>query len=94
MREAETLRFSFVQALNNVHVEQLSYTDDINRNVDANATKKARVSAQNWQILQNFNFTIDDASTRLNRSFSAFLQVLLWIAALTVLIRLVGRRAL
>jgi len=94
MREAEALRFSFVQALNKVHVEQLSYTDDMNRNVDANATKKARVSAQNWQILQNFNFTIDDASTRLNRSFSAFLQLLVWIAALSVLIRFVGRRAL
>lgn len=92
MRETEALRFDFVQALNRVHVEQLSYADDMNRNVDERATQKARVGAENWQVLDDFNFTVDSASTRLQHSISAFLQLLLWVVALMGIIRLVGKR--
>lgn len=92
LRETEALRFSFVQALNKVHVEQLSYMDDVNRNMNKDAADKARVSAENWQILQDFTFTVDDAATRISRSVFAFLQLLIWIVALTSVIRLVARR--
>ena len=34
-REAEAVRFAFVQGLNRAHVEKLSYQDDINRSKDA-----------------------------------------------------------
>jgi ABC-2 type transport system permease protein len=94
MRETEALRFSFVQALNNVHIEQLDYKDDMNRNANADATKKARVGAENWQVLEDFSFTVDSSSTRLQRSVPAFSQLLLWIAGLLVTIRLVGKRTI
>jgi ABC-2 type transport system permease protein len=92
MREAESLRFDFVQALNNVHIEKLDYQDDINRNRDDSAAQKARVGAENWQILQDFSFTVDDSSTRLQRSVLAYIQLLLWIGAILALIRFAGRR--
>jgi ABC-2 type transport system permease protein len=92
MRETEALRFNFVQALNKVHAKQLNYHDDINRNADEQATQKARVGSENWQILQNFIFTVDKASVRFERSMSAFFQLLLWIAALFGVIRLIGKR--
>lgn len=92
MRETEALRFSFVQGLNQVHVEQLNYQDDINRNVDEQATKKARVGAENWKVLQDFVFMVDSANTRLERSTAAFLQLLFWITALLVAIRFIGKR--
>ncbi|WP_166109075.1 DUF3526 domain-containing protein [Pseudoalteromonas sp. Z9A5] len=94
LRETEQLRFDFVQGLNKVHSEKLTYQDDINRNANATATKKARVSADNWQILQNFTFNSDSALVRADRSTSAFLQLLLWIAVLVGGIKFVGKRLL
>lgn len=92
LREAEALRFEFVQALNKVHVEKLSYQDDMNRNKDAAATQKARVGAENWQVLEDFNFEVDKAKQRMQRSLAAFLQLLLWIVLLVVAIRTIGKR--
>lgn len=93
MRETEDLRFKFVQSLNKAHIEQLSYVDDINRNKGEEEWKKARVNAANWQMIQGFNFIVDDAATRLSRSALAFTQLLFWIVILSMLIRLTGRRA-
>jgi ABC-2 type transport system permease protein len=92
LREAEDLRFEFVQALNKIQIEKLSYQDDINRNNDEAATKKARVEAENWQVLEDFNFEVDNAKQRIQRSVTAFLQLLLWVALLVVAIRTIGKR--
>ncbi|WP_405600393.1 MULTISPECIES: ABC transporter permease [unclassified Pseudoalteromonas] len=94
LRETEQLRFDFVQGLNKVHVEKLSYQDDMNRNANTAATQKARVSAQNWQVLQDFIFNVDTSEVRTQRSIPAFLQLLLWIAVLLGSIKFVGRRLL
>ncbi|MEP1448217.1 MAG: DUF3526 domain-containing protein [Paraglaciecola sp.] len=93
LRETEALRFEFVQALNQVHIDKLSYQDDMNRNVDKEASNQARVSAQNWQVLQDFNFTADAPAKRLQYSFWAFMQLFMWIAALLILAVFIGRRA-
>ena len=92
LRETEQLRFDFVQGLNKVHIEKLNYQDDLNRNANAAATQKARVSADNWKILQEFNFTVDSANIRTQRCVPAFLQLLLWIAVLVGGIKFVGKR--
>lgn len=94
LRETEQLRFDFVQGLNKVHIEELDYKVDMNRNANTAATKKARVSAQNWQILQDFNFNVDSADVRAQRSVPAFLQLLLWIVVLVGGIKFVGKRLL
>jgi len=94
LREAEILRFDFVQGLNQVHIDQLSYQDDINRNRNVQASNKARVGSQNWQLLQDFKFIVDTPNVRLERSFSAYIQLLVWIIFLVVVIRLIGRRLL
>ena len=94
LRETEQLRFDFVQGLNKVHVEKLSYQDDMNRNTSTEATKQARVSAQNWQVLQNFTFNVDNAQVRAQRSIPAFLQLFIWIAVLLGGIKFVGKRLL
>ena len=94
LRETEQLRFDFVQGLNKVHVEKLSYQDDMNRNASTEATKQARVSAQNWQVLQNFTFNVDNAQVRAQRSIPAFLQLFIWIAVLLGGIKFVGKRLL
>lgn len=93
LRETENLRYAFVQGLNKVHIEQLNYQVDINRGKSDETSRLARVSADNWQVLDDFVFTVDDANTRLQRSSFAFLQVLLWLALPLVLLKIVGRRA-
>lgn len=93
LRDAESLRFDFVQALNKLHIEQLSYEADINRNTSKDASQRARVDAENWQLLDDFNFTVDSGSVRLARSAFAFWQIVLWIAVLLVIIGIAGRRA-
>lgn len=93
LREAEALRYSFVQSLNKAHKEQLNYTDDMNRNINEVSWKKARVSSNNWQMIEDFKFAIDTPITRIQRSTSAFLQLLLWIFILLVFIKVQGERS-
>lgn len=87
LREAENLRFDFVQGLNTLHVEKLSYVDDVNKYKDEEAAKKALVDADNWQLLKSFNFTPDSPSTRLANALSPFFQLSVWLIVLFFLAR-------
>lgn len=89
LREAEQLRFDFVQSLNKVHKNVLSYQADMNRHAD---DKSARVDASNWQILSSFSFEPDTAAVRLSNSVSYAAQLLFWIAAIVFMLRIAVRR--
>ena len=54
LRDAEALRYNFVQKLNQLHVDELAYADDIRRNEGEEANQRARVSAENWRLLETF----------------------------------------
>lgn len=92
MREAETLRFHFVQSLNAAHKEQLSYSDDIKRNLNDETWKKARVSSDNWQMINDFSFEMERANIRLQRSALSFWQLLCWLGVLVFIIKMLGGR--
>ena len=92
LREAEQLRYNFVQGLNKIHTEELSYQDDINRNANAEASNKARVSADNWTLLNSFSFEVDSPVVRATRSVPAFLQLLVWLVVLLGGIKFLGKR--
>ena len=79
LREAEVLRFDFVQGLNKAHIEKLSYADDMARNKDEASGKKARVSSENWQMLQNFSFQPNTASARFGQAAASLLSLLIWL---------------
>jgi len=82
LREAEALRYDFVQGLNKAHVEQLSYVDDLNRNKGEEGWRKARINASNWQVLNDFRFSPDTAHMRIARAMPHFMALLFWVAAL------------
>jgi ABC-2 type transport system permease protein len=82
LREAEALRYDFVQGLNQAHIEKLSYIDDINRNKGEEGWKRARVDAANWQVLDDFRFTPDPGSDRLDRAKSKLALLLFWFLTL------------
>ena len=78
LREAETARFTFVQGLNRAHVTELSYVDDINRNNGDEANQRARISADNWRVLQSFDFRPAPAAERIRAAGSGILLLVLW----------------
>ncbi len=75
LREAENLRFEFVQSLNKIHQDTLDYQADINRHND---DKAARVNASNWQVLSEFSFKPDASTVRLASSTPYLIQLVLW----------------
>ena len=92
LREAEAVRFDFVQGLNRVHIEQLAYSDDINRNIDSEASKRTRMPADNWSVLDEFSFQPDAAGERLARAGTPAAMLIAWLLALTAIGALAVRR--
>ena len=82
LREAEALRYAFVQGLNRVHAEQLAYSDDIRRSSDAQAERRTRVAAANWQLLERFRFEPDAAVRRIARAGHQWLMLGAWFLVL------------
>jgi ABC-2 type transport system permease protein len=92
LQEAEALRYAFVQGLNRVHSEQLAYADDIRRSSDAEAERRTRVAASNWQLLERFRFEPDAASARIAQARPQALMLLLWCGGLVAALAWVGGR--
>lgn len=92
LREAEDLRFTFVQRLNALHAEELSYADDVRRSSDAAAEQRARVSADFWRLLPEFRFSEAPAAERLRSALPAAGVLGLWLLALLALIAALGGR--
>ena len=86
LREAEDLRYAFVQGLNRVHAEELAYADDIRRSSDAEAERRTRVDAANWQLLDRFRFEPDAAPARIAQAGRQWQMLGLWCAVLTLLV--------
>lgn len=81
LREAEAVRYEFVQGLNQAHVDKLSYQDDINRNKDAASGLKARVDASNWQVLSRFTFTSATFGERWLNAWPSIVILCVWLGA-------------
>ena len=82
LQEAEALRYAFVQGLNRLHAEKLSYSDDVRRSGDALAEKRTRVDANNWQLLERFVFEPSAASSRIAQAQPQWLMLGVWCAVL------------
>lgn len=82
LMEAEAVRFDFVQGLNKSHTEVLSYVDDINRNKGREAARRARISSDNWSVLDRFDFKPKPALDRLLSATQPFLLLCLWTLVL------------
>ncbi|MEM1144743.1 MAG: DUF3526 domain-containing protein [Pseudomonadota bacterium] len=92
LREAEALRFEFIQGLNKVHAEQLSYIDDINRSNGEEGDKRSRVDASNWQVLNDFRFEAASAQQRLATAGYPTAVLAAWCLALAVGVFVAGAR--
>jgi ABC-2 type transport system permease protein len=91
-REAETLRFDFVQALNTAHAEDLDYQTDLDRSKDEASNLNARINAANWRVLDEFRFAPDPARARLERAGLTVGLLVFWLALSSLLVAFSARR--
>ena len=92
LRETEDLRFSFVQGLNKAHIEELSYADDIARNKSEAAGQKARISSENWTVLQDFGFEPNPSTARVKAASASLISLLIWFFGIVFTGLLAARR--
>lgn len=92
LTEAEALRFDFVQGLNRAHAEALSYSDDINRSNNEEASQRARVDAENWKVLDEFRFEPPSAAARAQYALPSVLALLVWLCGLLAATAWTGSR--
>ncbi|GAA4902793.1 ABC transporter permease [Ferrimonas pelagia] len=94
LREAESLRYDFVQALNHVHEHDLDYDADVSRYKNEETAKAARVDASHWDVLSEFSFEPESSTFRLSHSMVYALQLLFWLGLMLLLIKQASRRIL
>jgi len=92
LRAAEAHRFEFVQSLNRLHIERLSYEDDVRRNEGPEANRRARVSADNWSLLPEFEFAPAAVKDRARRAAPSAALLLLWFGLVFALLFSSARR--
>lgn len=92
LREAEDVRFDFVQSLNKLHAEGMTLEQDANKYKSLEAKKAATVSADNWQILNDFHFTPRPPTQRFANSLLAMTQLVMSLAGVFGVIFYAGRR--
>ena len=88
---AESLRYDFVQGLNQLHVEQLDYKTDMARNQSAAAGQRARVSAQNWALLDEFRFEAAPLAERVGTALLPLTMLFAWLIVALVAFKRSGR---
>lgn len=82
LREAEAVRYDFVQGLNRSHIHVLSYTDDINRGQSEAASQRARISPENWAVLNEFEFEPDAPGRRIDAASGPLFMLAVWLLVL------------
>lgn len=92
LRESESLRFDFVQALNDLHANELTYADDAARSSDPEAEQRTRINASAWALLDEFRFAPDPAPTRAARAAPPLAMLLGWLILLATAIWVGARR--
>lgn len=91
LEQAEQIRYQFVQDLNRLHKTDLDYGVDMRRSDSNEASRKARISADNWSRLNTFEMQVDDLGQRLTRA-APFLALLLMFVVIAALPGLLSRQ--
>lgn len=90
LEQAEAYRYALVQRLNRMQAEDVSYADDSAK--DADADRRKRVSAQNWQAMPAFSFAPPSGRDLARGALPGLAVVLLWLTIAALLLALATRR--
>ena len=92
LRKAEETRFEFVQGLNRLHAQKLSLADDLQRSSDPEAEQRTRLGAENWSVLERFEFRPMPYELRIGSAWSSISILLSWLLILMIAMGFAGRR--
>jgi ABC-2 type transport system permease protein len=92
LREAEALRFDFVQSLNRLHASQLRYSDDQARSKDPDAEQRTRIDAAHWALLKPFHWQPQPWPARWQQAWPAVLALATWLGLASLGIGQAARR--
>ena len=87
-QDAEAARFSFVTKINEVHTNELSYADDIRRNINEETSQASRVDAHHWRVLDDFAQGPASTQDRLGAGFGYLVILLVWMLGAALLGRM------
>lgn len=90
LQQAEAYRYMLVQRLNRMQAENVSYADDTAK--DADADRRKRIAAQNWQTIPNFRYEAPRSGEMALGALPGLAIVLIWLAAAAALLRFATRR--
>lgn len=93
LREAEAVRFEFVQALNDLHAEALDYSADIRRSSDVEAEQRTRIDASNWRLLPTYRFQVAQGTLRMHAALQPLALQAAWLVVALLLLGWAARRA-
>lgn len=85
LEQAERHRYEFVQKLNRLQAEKLSFATD-------KGTLSGRIGKEHWQGVADFRFEPEAASAALARAWPMAGALLAWLAVLVALLALATRR--
>jgi ABC-2 type transport system permease protein len=93
VEQSERYRYDFVQRLNRLQAEAVTFADDTARSNDAAAERRTRIDAKYWHDIPDFRFQPEDPAETVRRVLPPLAGLLAWVIALTLGLLIVWRRA-
>lgn len=84
LEQAEAHRYALVQRLNRMQTMDVSFADDTAR--DADADRRKRVSAANWQAIPDFAFRAPSGAALARAALPGLAILLAWLVSASVLL--------
>ncbi|EQB17119.1 ABC transporter permease [Novosphingobium lindaniclasticum] len=90
LEQAETYRYALVQQLNRLQADAVTYANDTAS--DADADRRKRIAAGNWETMPDFTYRAPDGATLAARALPGLIVVAGWLALARVLLAFATRR--
>jgi ABC-2 type transport system permease protein len=92
VEQAERFRYEFVQKLNQLQAEAVTFADDVGRSNDAEIDRRTRIDSKHWQEIPDFHYVAEKPADTLRRTLPALAILFAWAVALSIGLSLVWRR--
>jgi ABC-2 type transport system permease protein len=92
VEQAERYRYEFVQRLNRLQAEAVTFADDTGRTNDAVLDRRTRIDSKHWNEMPDFQYVAEEPAETLRRTLHALAMLFAWAIALMVGLSIVWRR--
>jgi ABC-2 type transport system permease protein len=92
VEQAERYRYQFVQRLNRLQAEAVTFADDTGRDEDPVREQRTRIDANHWQQIPDYGFIAEEPGEILRHTLPALGMLLAWSIGLLGSVAIVWRR--